>query len=281
MNPARGHDQFRVQLWSGFYKTTWASYGQVRGCSHESFRQAPRPTRDAHLNRRARAGRAERSSRRRRSERRRVLPLAASNGGATHREPVAVRRRGRSVCCGGPGRQWDAACGVDRTRSRHRDRCNDNPPQERGCCCAMGKGTAQSTSRRAPRAVDHPASNRGQSGGEQRLTETMPARIVELWGGWEPDEREWLKDFRDALQTRYADAITRAVLFGSRARGDWNEDSDIDVLVIVRNEACSMKKEIRNSARACQWAEWRYRPSCIPSFRSIRSRRPPDTPAVP
>ena len=73
----------------------------------------------------------------------------------------------------------------------------------------------------------------------------MLARIVELWGGWEPDEREWLKDFRDALQTRYADAITRAVLFGSRARGDWNEDSDIDVLVIVRNEASSMKKEIQ------------------------------------
>ena len=64
-------------------------------------------------------------------------------------------------------------------------------------------------------------------------------------GGWEPDEREWLKDFRDALQTRYADAITRAVLIGSRARGDWNEDSDIDVLVIVRNEASSMKKEIQ------------------------------------
>ena len=77
------------------------------------------------------------------------------------------------------------------------------------------------------------------------MTETMPARIVELWGGWEPDEREWLKDFRDALQTRYADAITRAVLFGSRARGDWNEDSDIDVLMIVRNEVSSMKKEIQ------------------------------------
>ena len=82
----------------------------VRGCSHESFRQAPRRTRDAHLNRRARAGRAERSSRRRRSERRRVLPLAASNGGARPREPVAVRRRGRSVCCGGPGRP--VGCGV-------------------------------------------------------------------------------------------------------------------------------------------------------------------------
>ena len=117
----------------------------VRGCSHESFRQAPRPTRDAHLNRRARAGRAERSSRRRRSERRRVLPLAASNGGARPREPVAVRRRGRSVCCGGPGRQWDAACGVDRTRSRHRDRCNDNPPRNGGLPPHPGPGAQIAT----------------------------------------------------------------------------------------------------------------------------------------
>ena len=73
----------------------------------------------------------------------------------------------------------------------------------------------------------------------------MPAKIVELWAGWEPDEREWLKDFRDALQATYADAITRAVLFGSRARGDWDEDSDIDVLVIVRDEASRLKKEIQ------------------------------------
>ena len=35
MNPARGHDQFRVQLWSGFYKTTWASYGRY-GDAHTS-----------------------------------------------------------------------------------------------------------------------------------------------------------------------------------------------------------------------------------------------------
>ena len=32
---ARGHDQFRVQLWSGFYKTTWASYDRY-GDAHTS-----------------------------------------------------------------------------------------------------------------------------------------------------------------------------------------------------------------------------------------------------
>ena len=35
------------------------------------------------------------------------------------------------------------------------------------------------------------------------------------------------------------------MLFGSKARGDWNEDSDIDVLVIVRDEAADQKEEIR------------------------------------
>ena len=48
----------------------------------------PRRMRDAHLHRRARAGRAEHSSRRRLSERRRVPQLVASNGGARPRQPV-------------------------------------------------------------------------------------------------------------------------------------------------------------------------------------------------
>ena len=61
------HD--RVHLWSGFYETTWADYGQYGESSRESLRQAPRRIPDAHLHRRARTGRAKCSSRRRRSER--------------------------------------------------------------------------------------------------------------------------------------------------------------------------------------------------------------------
>ena len=66
-----------------------------------------------------RGRRAERSSRRRRRERRRVPQLAASNGGARPRQPVPVRRRGRSVCCGGLGRRWDAPSGVDQAPRRN------------------------------------------------------------------------------------------------------------------------------------------------------------------
>jgi predicted nucleotidyltransferase len=40
---------------------------------------------------------------------------------------------------------------------------------------------------------------------------------------------------RAALQTLYGDRIERAVLFGSRARGDARGDSDYDVAVFLRD----------------------------------------------
>ena len=44
-----------------------------------------------------------------------------------------------------------------------------------------------------------------------------------------------LARFRAALQALYGDRLERAVLFGSRARGDAREDSDYDVAVFLRN----------------------------------------------
>ena len=77
------------------------------------------------------------------------------------------------------------------------------------------------------------------------MTDEMPSRIQALWGGWHPDDRKWLTEFRKAMRAKYAKVVSRVVLFGSKARGDWNEDSDIDVLVIVRDEAADQKEEIR------------------------------------
>ena len=41
--------------------------------------------------------------------------------------------------------------------------------------------------------------------------------------------------FRKALRAMYGDRLERAVLFGSRARGDAHAESDYDVAVFLRN----------------------------------------------
>ena len=38
----------------------------------------------------------------------------------------------------------------------------------------------------------------------------------------------------DRLRQRYGDDLLRVVLFGSKARGDFDAESDLDVLVVVR-----------------------------------------------
>jgi predicted nucleotidyltransferase len=43
-----------------------------------------------------------------------------------------------------------------------------------------------------------------------------------------------LTRFRAALAETYGDRLERAVLFGSRARGDFRPDSDYDIAVFIR-----------------------------------------------
>ena len=81
-------------------------------------------------------------------------------------------------------------------------------------------------------------------------TTTVPAAIKSLWTGWHADERQWLEDFHNAMRSEYQDSVKEMVLFGSKARGDWNDDSDIDVLVIVTEPAAALKDRIiEQSAR--------------------------------
>jgi uncharacterized protein len=60
-----------------------------------------------------------------------------------------------------------------------------------------------------------------------------------------PDEQAWLNAYRTALQDQYPEAVARMVIYGSKARGDDHADSDLDVLLIVKNEARSLKRELR------------------------------------
>jgi predicted nucleotidyltransferase len=42
-----------------------------------------------------------------------------------------------------------------------------------------------------------------------------------------------IRSYRDALRGRFADRLREVRLFGSRARGDAREDSDVDLLVLI------------------------------------------------
>lgn len=63
-----------------------------------------------------------------------------------------------------------------------------------------------------------------------------------------PEEWEWLDQFREMLATRFADVVVKMVLYGSKARGDAREDSDIDVLLVVSNAAAHFKRPLRQLA---------------------------------
>ncbi|MDE2927721.1 MAG: nucleotidyltransferase domain-containing protein [Acidobacteriota bacterium] len=72
-----------------------------------------------------------------------------------------------------------------------------------------------------------------------------------------PEEQTWLEKYRKALKERHRGAVLRMVIYGSKARGDAHQDSDIDVLIIVKNEANGLKRPLRRigyDLAATSWA---------------------------
>ena len=59
------------------------------------------------------------------------------------------------------------------------------------------------------------------------------------------DEQAWLDTYRQALKEQYPGIVERMVIYGSKARGDDHPDSDLDMLLIVKNDAGHLKRLLR------------------------------------
>ena len=63
---------------------------------------------------------------------------------------------------------------------------------------------------------------------------TWPKTLDERLAHLTPNERAALAALVDRLRQRYGDDLLRVVLYGSKARGDFDDESDLDVLIVVR-----------------------------------------------
>ena len=52
-----------------------------------------------------------------------------------------------------------------------------------------------------------------------------------------PEEQTWLDAYRNALNRKHPEAVQEMLIYGSKARGQARLDSDLDVLLIVKNNA--------------------------------------------
>ncbi len=59
------------------------------------------------------------------------------------------------------------------------------------------------------------------------------------------DEQTWLDAYREALDKKRPGAVQEMLIYGSKARGQAHAESDLDVLLIVKNEAGTLKRELR------------------------------------
>ncbi len=60
-----------------------------------------------------------------------------------------------------------------------------------------------------------------------------------------PDEQKWLEDYKRSLDECFPGLVDEMVLFGSKARGDAKQYSDLDLLLIIDQGNKQTKKEMR------------------------------------
>lgn len=59
-----------------------------------------------------------------------------------------------------------------------------------------------------------------------------------------PEEQAWLDAYRQALAERFPGLVEEIVIFGSKARGTGTADSDLDILVVIREGDWRLKDAV-------------------------------------
>jgi predicted nucleotidyltransferase len=81
-----------------------------------------------------------------------------------------------------------------------------------------------------------------------------------------PAETTWLQAYQAYLKTEFPGCVEEISIFGSKARGDARADSDLDVLVVIREGDWRFKEALTRPGMIWRLAQrW-----CLPSM-SIRS----------
>jgi predicted nucleotidyltransferase len=99
------------------------------------------------------------------------------------------------------------------------------------------------------------------------------------------EEQAWLDAYREALNKRHPDAVQEMLIYGSKARGHAHAESDLDVLLIVNDNAGALKRDLRRigyllaaktdvlpSILAYTQEEWESRKRSGSSFRKAVER---------
>jgi uncharacterized protein len=59
------------------------------------------------------------------------------------------------------------------------------------------------------------------------------------------EEQAWLDAYRAALDKKHPGVVHEMLIYGSKARGQAHAESDLDVLLIVKNNSGKLKRELR------------------------------------
>jgi len=73
---------------------------------------------------------------------------------------------------------------------------------------------------------------------------TQQTRLIHLTD----KERQAATEFVESVRQRFGSRLLSAILFGSRARGDAQPDSDMDILLVMAHAGPQVRREIRGLA---------------------------------